>query len=480
MDLPIDKHEFYYEASKRLLKNLKIEKAIHSCLLYIRNYIPADHFALHFFNPGLGIIETLVDASIDSSELMSQITTLSPEARDMIQQATVALKEPECVIFDQACDNEMARQLSLDLKTPDCPCLALDLVLEEVFLGFVSITNINGQKYNLTHADLVKMLHDPLAMACSQFKRFQDISRLKEVIYDNARQLQNDLIQDISEEIVGADFGLKDVMDLVNQVAALNNSVLLLGETGTGKEVIATALHRLSPRGEGPFIKVNCGAIPPGLIESELFGHEKGAFSGAITQRRGCFERANGGTLLLDEISELTLEAQVRLLRVLQDKTVERIGGSKPIRVDTRIVAATNRDLESMVTRGEFRQDLLYRLNVFPIHIPPLRERSCDIPALTHYFIKKKSLEIGLSEIPSIKPGAVDQLLDYHWPSNVREIANIVEWEIIIHPKGPLTFSKFKAKTGNSLDRESDSETLLISMDQMMVRHITTVLKRTK
>ena len=200
--------------------------------------------------------------------------------------------------------------------------------------------------------------------------------------------------------MIGADLGLKSVMEMVHQVAPLESPVLLLGETGTGKEVIANAVHNLSLRKDGPFIRVNCGAIPATLLDSELFGYEKGAFTGAVSQKRGRIERAHGGTLFLDEIGELTLEAQIRLLRVIQVKEIDRIGGTQTIRVNIRIIAATHRNLEKMMEIKKFRADLFFRLRVFPITIPPLREHPEDIPALVHHFIKKKSKEMKRLIVP--------------------------------------------------------------------------------
>ncbi len=221
------------------------------------------------------------------------------------------------------------------------------------------------------------------------------------MLADDNRYLHRELFRLAGDEIVGADFGLKGAMEMVRQVASLNSPVLLLGETGVGKDVIANAIHYSSPRKDGPFVKVNCGAIPETLLDSELFGHEKGAFTGALSQRRGRFERANKGTIFLDEIGELPSQAQVRMLRVLQYKEIERVGGTNPISVDIRLIAATNRDLEEMVRAKQFREDLWFRLNVFPIRIPPLRERREDIPALVRHFIERKSRELRLSALPS-------------------------------------------------------------------------------
>ena len=458
MPLTIDKHEFYYQASRRLLGTAKIEQAYQNCLQYISSFIPAELLGLHFFDIGLGIIETVVDAGLDKAELMSQSTTLTAEAHDLVL-ATGVPNEPGYLIIERASDDEMARQLGLDLGTPDDSAIVLDLAVDGVYLGFVTVSNQKAEQFTPEHAELFKMLHDPLALTCNQYIRFRDVHRLKELIKDNARQMQNDLMHSIGEEVIGADFGLKAVMDAVRQVAPRDSSVLLLGETGVGKEIIALALHRLSQRQDEAFVKVNCGSIPPGLMESELFGHEKGAFTGAIRQRRGCFERADGGTVLLDELGELTPEAQVRLLRVL---------------------AATNRDLEAMVEAGTFRQDLFFRLNVFPIRIPPLRKRMADIPTLTQHFIHKKARQMGLPDLPLSAAGAIDRLMDYHWPGNVRELENVVEREIIIRPQGPLRFADIRPLAANHrTEGQKPDEAELVALDQVLIRYISKVLRKT-
>ena len=234
------------------------------------------------------------------------------------------------------------------------------------------------------------------------------------------------------EEIIGASAGLMKVMDQVRKVAPTDASVLITGETGTGKELIARALHSAGPRADKPFIKVNCAALPEGLVESELFGHERGAFSGAIQRRIGRFELAHTGSIFLDEIGELSLDMQVKLLRVLQEREFERIGGSQTIKTDVRVIAATNRDLPKHVADGQFRADLFYRLNVFPIVIPPLRDRKADIPLLTHFFVQKYASKIG-RRIESVDAGALHRLVDYHWPGNIRELENIIERSLILN-----------------------------------------------
>jgi formate hydrogenlyase transcriptional activator len=234
-----------------------------------------------------------------------------------------------------------------------------------------------------------------------------------------------------SEAIVGESSMLKSVLDEVNLVAPTDATVLILGETGTGKELIARAIHERSNRASRPFIRVNCAAIPPSLIASELFGHEKGAFTGALQRRLGRFEAAHGGTIFLDEIGELPMETQVALLRVLQEREFERIGSSQPISVDVRIIAATNRDLKAAVAAGTFRQDMFYRLNVFPIYVPSLRERIDDIPALVEHFVERYAQKSG-KKFSVIRMNTIEALQAYDWPGNIRELQNVIERAVIL------------------------------------------------
>jgi len=239
------------------------------------------------------------------------------------------------------------------------------------------------------------------------------------------------------EEIIGASSGLVKVLDNVRRVAPTEATVLICGETGTGKELIARAIHSTGRRAERPFIKLNCAALPPGLVESELFGHEKGAFSGAIMRREGRFELANGGTIFLDEIGELPLDVQAKLLRVLQEQEFERVGSSNTIKVDVRIVAATNRDLRKAVRDGEFREDLYYRLNVFPVELPPLRARAEDIPLLVQFFAQKYAPRVG-RRIDGVDPDTLMALSRYPWPGNIRELENLVERALILNTSTAL------------------------------------------
>jgi formate hydrogenlyase transcriptional activator len=241
-----------------------------------------------------------------------------------------------------------------------------------------------------------------------------------------------------ADNLVGHGLAMGEMMRKVSIVAPLNSTVLLLGETGTGKELIARAIHNLSSRRDRPYIRVNCAAIPAGLIESELFGHERGAFTGAVGRRTGRFEMAHGGTLFLDEIGDIPPELQPKLLRVLQEQEFERLGGAQTTRVDVRVVAATSSDLRRMVANREFRADLYYRLNVFPLRVPPLRERSEDIPLLVRHFVTKFSARMN-RPIEIISSDVMDALASYDWPGNVRELQNFIERSVILSSNGVLS-----------------------------------------
>jgi PAS domain S-box-containing protein len=272
---------------------------------------------------------------------------------------------------------------------------------------------------------------------------FSNIEALKKRLEaENLLRREKAKVRRDYEEIVGNSDKMISVLNAAAQVAGTNSTVLILGETGTGKELIADAVQQVSERRDGPFIKVNCGAIPESLMDSELFGFEKGAFTGANRARAGCFEQATGGTLFLDEVGELPLQAQARLLRVLQNGVVQRLGSVNPTLVDVRIIAATNRNLESMVQCGKFREDLYYRLNVFPIRIPPLRERCEDIPLLIGHFVSSISARWGMPARP-LDLASLDRLMAYSWPGNVRELENIVERALILEPSDLLDFAKY-------------------------------------
>jgi len=266
-----------------------------------------------------------------------------------------------------------------------------------------------------------------------------DRKRAEQRMHDENLALREEVDRaSMFEEIVGASPSLRAVLTSVAQVAPTDSTVLITGETGTGKELVARAIHKRSPRAARAFVSVNCAAIPPTLIASELFGHEKGAFTGALQRRAGRFELADGGTIFLDEIGDLPPDTQLALLRVLQEREFERVGSSRPIKVDVRVIAATNRDLKSAIEHDAFRTDLFYRLNVFPIEMPPLRERVSDIPLLVEYFVDRYARQVGKS-IRRIDKRTLDLVKSYGWPGNVRELQNVIERAVIICDSGTLT-----------------------------------------
>jgi formate hydrogenlyase transcriptional activator len=316
---------------------------------------------------------------------------------------------------------------------------AVPLVMRGEVLGVAAFVRLKQRGFPPAELAILKDVSRALSIATANALANEQIRKLREQLEAENISLREQLGQaPWFEEILAHSAKLKRVLDTVEQVAATDATVLITGETGTGKELIARAIHRRSPRARGPLVKVNCAAIPPTLLASELFGHERGAFSGAVERRKGRFEQAHGGTLFLDEIGELPPEMQVLLLRVLQEREFERLGGTQTLQVDVRLVAATNRDLAEDVRVGRFRSDLYYRLNVFPVDVPPLRERTEDIPPLAAHFAEKYG-ERFARKISRIERKTLDVLQAHHWPGNVRELENTIERAVILSRNGVLS-----------------------------------------
>ena len=340
-------------------------------------------------------------------------------------------------------------------------------------------------------------LQEPFATALENDRRLRELTSLRRAAEADRTSLLARLgRKQMVDVVVGAEGGLAGVMERVGMVAGSNLPVLILGETGSGKEVVARAVHTRSRRAKGPFTRVNCGAIPPELVDSELFGHEKGSFTGAVGRRRGWFEQSDRGTLLLDEVADLPKAAQVRLLRVLQDGLITRVGGESPLAVDVRVIAATNADLPAMVQRGEFRADLWYRLAVFPLVLPPLRERAQDIPALVEMLVQRASRHFGLRP-PAATPADLALLAAYDWPGNVRELGSVIDRAVILGGGRRLEVAKALGHAGSAAPRAAaPGETAVFApgestafvagtsapatLDEAMARHIRSVLAATQ
>jgi Nif-specific regulatory protein len=309
------------------------------------------------------------------------------------------------------------------LNRAELTFLCVPIIYDARVVGVLSADKVTRQVENLERElALLSAVAELLAKAVQSRALEEENRRLRKIVGRSRTP---------SPDIIGHSKVMQDVFGLVAQVADSNTTVLVHGETGTGKELVARAIHKKSPRLKGPLVQVNCAAIPDTLIESELFGHERGAFTGAIHQRRGRFEEAHGGTIFLDEVGELSAAAQVKLLRVLQEKQFQPLGSSRVVRVDVRIIAATNRVLEQDLATGRFRADLFYRLNVFPLYLPPLRDRGSDIILLADHFVLKYSQEMGRA-VRKISPAVSDILLAYHWPGNVRELENCMERAVLL------------------------------------------------
>jgi formate hydrogenlyase transcriptional activator len=305
-------------------------------------------------------------------------------------------------------------------------------------LGTLVFASKQSSAYDTADLGFLQLVANQVALAIDNALAFQEIAALKDQLSKEKAYLEEEARTEHNfEDIVGRSAALRQVLTQVETVAPTGSTVLIRGETGTGKELIARALHDLSPRRERTFVKLNCAAIPTGLLESELFGHEKGAFTGAISQKVGRFELAHQGTLFLDEVGDIPSELQPKLLRVLQEQEFERLGSTKTINVDVRLVAATNRDLAAMVADGRFRSDLYYRLNVFPLVLPPLRERADDIPPLVRHFTQRFARRMG-RRIETIPSAVMEALAGYPWPGNIRELQNVIERAVILSPGSSL------------------------------------------
>ncbi|HYR90829.1 MAG TPA: sigma 54-interacting transcriptional regulator [Terriglobia bacterium] len=310
--------------------------------------------------------------------------------------------------------------------------ISLPLIRRDDVIGAVDFIAFEKRAFDDSEVQLLQDVLEIVSIAVSNALAYEEITALKEQLQAENRLLQDEIVQrSIFEEIVGSSQSLRHVLGAIDKVAPTDSTVLITGETGTGKELVAHAIHRRSPRSGRALVKVNCAALPAELIASELFGHEKGAFTGALQQRIGRFETAHGGTIFLDEIGELTQEMQIALLRVLQEKEFERVGGNKTIHTDVRVIAATNRNLEREVADGRFRTDLYYRLNVFPMHVPSLRERADDIPVLVDYFISRFAGRMG-KRVRQIEKRTFDAMQQYSWPGNIRELQNVIERGVIL------------------------------------------------
>lgn len=417
------------DVNRELVSSLEMQRLLPLISECVTRVVPHDFAGVTIYDDDQKAMKAFVLSPSDKRPIVEMGRTVSMEqtisAQAFLEQRPQLLTRNELSALTAPI---ATRMLDAGIQTVLC----MPMVTSKGAVGTLNVGSKRHRAFSPQDAELLNQIAAQLAIALENARAYREIQALKDRLSEEKLYLEDEIRTELHfEEIVGESAELKKVLSQARTVAPSGSTALILGETGTGKELIARAIHRMSKRKDASFIKVNCAAIPTGLLESELFGHEKGAFTGAISQKIGRIELADGGTLFLDEIGDIPLELQPKLLRVLQDHEFERLGGVKTIRVDARLLAATNRDLSKDVGAGEFRSDLFYRLNVFPIRMPPLRERRSDIPLLVRYFAQKlaKRMDKTIDTIPN---ATMDALTNWHWPGNVRELENFIERSVIL------------------------------------------------
>ena len=416
------------EINNAIITNLTQEALLHAVTESLRRVIPFDRAGFSFYVPERKTFRLLAT----ESEFSSDYFRVGLELRRGEGISTWVFDHQQPVLRR---DLEKEQQYPNDrhhLADGIYSYCVVPLIIRRKSIGTLNVASRTRNQYSERDLEFLQEVANQVALAVENMQSYQEIAALKARLEKENVYLQEEIRTEHNfEEIVGNSPALLAVLRKVEQVAPTDSTVLICGETGTGKELIARAIHDRSARKDHPLVKVNCSAISAGLVESELFGHVKGAFTGALDRRSGRFELADGGTIFLDEVGELPLETQVKLLRVLQEREFEPVGSSQPLRVNVRVIAATNRNLEESIQTGSFRSDLFYRLNVFPIEAPPLRERRSDIPKLARFFLSHYSRKLS-KNIEGISQDTMDRISGYSWPGNVRELQNIIERAAIL------------------------------------------------
>ncbi len=459
----------------KIVRSEDLKTSIRALYSFFQEQIPLDYITMLVYDAPGHTLQYRVHSTDSSIVLVDELIRFSEDtrrdARDLIDRRINTLYIPN------GTKHPLVRQFDsyVGIDQPASIVMHQTEIAPHQY-AILSLVVWGEDRYGPKHVRLVKNLSESIDSAVRHIFSQLVIARLRERLASDNREIRKRLGQNMAHDIAG----LKEVMLRIDQVAKLDTPVLLMGETGVGKELMANAIHRRSRRSEGPLVSINCGGITETLIDSELFGHEKGAFTGADMVKKGVFEQADGGTIFLDEVSELSGQAQVKLLRVLQSMTIRRVGGQRTITVDVRVIAATNRDLAQMVESREFRKDLWFRLNTFPIAIPPLRERKGDIPSLAEHFARRLTVEMNLPYRYRFAPHAMGQLQRYDWPGNVRELENIIEQALIVSRGAPLSFPYLDFVTPEVTDPPRPGESSeVLTMNEMMRRHIIRVLKIT-
>jgi formate hydrogenlyase transcriptional activator len=452
-----DRSQLLLEINNTLVSNLNLRELLSAISNCLNTVMPHDAAALALYDESLKELR-LTALDFPSHEEPCAAGKIIPLEGT---PAGLALTTREPVLSDYS-KSEEPRVVSSGLKSG---CTA-PLLFRDRVLGILSIKSLRENAFSQDDAELLGQVAKQVAIAVENALAYREIETLKNKLEEEKLYLEEEIRTEYNfEEIIGNSPALKRVLQDVETVAATDSTVLIYGETGTGKELIAHAIHNLSQRRERTLVKVNCAAIPTGLLESEFFGHEKGAFTGAIDRRIGRFELANQGTIFLDEVEDIPLELQSKLLRVLQEQEFERLGSSRTLRVSVRVVAATNSDLAELVAEKKFRSDLYYRLNVFPINVPPLRERPEDIPMLVHFFAQKFAQQMK-RRIESVPKDTMAALTSYHWPGNIRELQNLVERGVILSRGSSLEIPLAELKHSSKVSNHSNGSATLEAVER--------------
>ncbi|MGD0966254.1 MAG: PAS domain S-box protein [Candidatus Acidiferrales bacterium] len=471
-----------------IITNLTQRALLHSISEALRSLISFDRCAITLYKPERDAFHFLaVEGDMHSDYFRAGLEV----SRNETCAGWVFDRQRPLVRRDLEQEAQYANERRLVTEGIRSMCV-FPLVVQGRCIGTLSLVSRERDRYSGEDAAFLQEVANQVALAIENLKSYGEISELKARLEKENVYLREELRKEHNfEEIVGDSPALLATLRKVEQVAPTDSTVLIYGETGTGKELVARAIHNRSVRKDRPLVKVNCSAISAGLVESELFGHVKGAFTGAIDRRIGRFELADGGTIFLDEIGELPLETQVKLLRVLQEREFEPVGSSRPLRVDVRVIAATNRDLQESIQSGRFRADLFYRLNVFPMEVPPLRERRSDIPKLTKFFLSNYSKKLGKT-IEGISQATMDRILGYSWPGNIRELQNIIERAVVLSQghilelQQELALSPFPRSDQGTADKPTEvahearlPALQLPTLKEVERRHIVAALKLT-
>jgi len=423
----MDEVDCLYEITSAIHASMDLQKALYKVLDILSDHLRMKRGSITLLNPDTDEIHIEVAHGISVSEKTRGRYKLGEGVTGQVIKTGRAMVVPKIEEEPLFLDRTGSRR-RIDKSKISFVCVPIKEGRR--IIGALSADCASDSKSSLDED--VRLLTIISSLIAQKTALLEKVAREKDKLREENLRLRRELIKKYSfSNIVGNSRKMQEVFYLVSQVCESNATVLLLGESGTGKELVANAIHYNSLRTDGPFIKVNCAALPENLVEAELFGHEKGAFTGASREKAGKFELANQGTIFLDEIGSLALESQAKLLRALQEKEIERVGGTKTTKVNIRLIAATNRDLTEAVEKGTFRGDLFYRLNVYPIYLPPLREREADILLLADYFLEKYASEYQ-KEIKRISTPAIDAITQYHWPGNVRELENCMERAVLV------------------------------------------------